>query len=238
MPVVLLHGVALNSVAWGPLPDRLGDVRTIAIDLPGHGFSDDLPRYDLAVVADMLQLLVAHLGVREPLVVGHSLGAVVATMYAARHPTRGVVNIDQFLRVAPLAAYVKANESNLKSDDFYGIMEDVKATFGLGVLEAGVHRLVDACWNPRPASVLGYWDLMFTVPGEAIEEQLVQMLRSIPCPYHTVLGSPVPEGYERWLHDVDPRIRLHTFSGAGHFPHLAEPDRFAALIRSLHHQTE
>jgi pimeloyl-ACP methyl ester carboxylesterase len=234
MPLVALHGVALNAVTWRPLQERLADdVRTIAIDLPGHGFSDDLDRYDFDDVVDRLRALLAHLGVERPLLVGHSLGAVIATAYAARYPARGVINVDQVLRVAPLAAYVKDNEGKLKSEGFYIIMEDVKSTFGLDALDDAARRLVDACWNPRPASVLGYWETMFAVPGEAIEDRLVGMLRSITVPYHAVLGSPVPDGYERWLSDIDPRIRLHAYAGAGHFPHLAEPDRFADLIRSL-----
>ena len=37
-PVVLLHGMTFDHTTWAPIVAKLGDdVRTVAIDLPGHG---------------------------------------------------------------------------------------------------------------------------------------------------------------------------------------------------------
>jgi pimeloyl-ACP methyl ester carboxylesterase len=37
-PVVLLHGLTFDRAAWAPIVRKLGEgVRTVAIDLPGHG---------------------------------------------------------------------------------------------------------------------------------------------------------------------------------------------------------
>jgi pimeloyl-ACP methyl ester carboxylesterase len=41
---------------------------------------------------------------RSLVVVGHSIGAVIATVYAARYPACGVVNVDQWLQVEPVAS--------------------------------------------------------------------------------------------------------------------------------------
>jgi pimeloyl-ACP methyl ester carboxylesterase len=40
LPLVLLHGVALNAAAWAPLFKALPGCRLLAVDLPGHGLSD------------------------------------------------------------------------------------------------------------------------------------------------------------------------------------------------------
>ena len=42
-PLVLLHGVSLSAAAWVPLFAELQGFRLLAVDLPGHGFSDPVP---------------------------------------------------------------------------------------------------------------------------------------------------------------------------------------------------
>jgi pimeloyl-ACP methyl ester carboxylesterase len=52
--------------------------------------------------------------VLSPVVVGHSIAAIVATAYAARHPTRGIINVDQPLQAAPFAAMVQSLADKLR----------------------------------------------------------------------------------------------------------------------------
>ena len=40
--VVLLHGVSESAAIWAPLFTKLGQVRLLAVDLPGHGLSDPI----------------------------------------------------------------------------------------------------------------------------------------------------------------------------------------------------
>ncbi len=83
-PIVLLHGFACSSQWWNPILPALNEThRVIRIDLVGHGGSEK-PRsgYEIdaqgAAVAEALNAL----GVRGATVVGHSLGALVATSLA------------------------------------------------------------------------------------------------------------------------------------------------------------
>lgn len=203
---------------------------TIAIDLPGHGFSADLERYDHAEVADRIHALVARLADAPPLVVGHSLGAAIATVYAGRHPVRGVVNVDQPLRVAGLVAVVQANAEALRSDGFYGFMDDLKGLFELGLLPEDARRLVARCWHPRPPSVLGYWDALLQRPAEDVDAGLESALRAVRAPYLAVHGTEPEPGYAAWLSACAPDAELVVFPGTGHFPHLARPAEFARLL--------
>ena len=88
-PVVALHGITANSLAFTALADALPHLDLYAPDLRGRAGSARLPGpYGLAAhVADTLGLL-DHLGRRQAVVIGHSMGAFVAALAAARHPER------------------------------------------------------------------------------------------------------------------------------------------------------
>jgi pimeloyl-ACP methyl ester carboxylesterase len=90
-PVLLLHGLAGSGRYWGADYDQLGrHGRLVVPDLLGFGAS---PRpasgYGPAEHADALAACLDELGADRPaLVVGHSLGALVALALAAHHPGR------------------------------------------------------------------------------------------------------------------------------------------------------
>jgi pimeloyl-ACP methyl ester carboxylesterase len=84
-PVLAIHGSAGHAYGLTALGERLApDVRFVAIDLRGHGFSDKPPTgYDLNDhVQDILQLI-ATLRLRRPVLLGHSIGGAIATFVAA-----------------------------------------------------------------------------------------------------------------------------------------------------------
>ncbi|MFF7300674.1 alpha/beta fold hydrolase [Streptomyces sp. NPDC008265] len=93
-PLLLLHGIGHHLQAWHPVADVLAaghDV--IAVDLPGFGASDPLPRgipYSLDSVAPALGALCAALGVERPHVAGNSLGGLLALEMGRRNLARSV----------------------------------------------------------------------------------------------------------------------------------------------------
>lgn len=88
--LVLIHGASGNTRDFTfALVDRLkADYRVIAFDRPGLGWSDDLgaPGTSPLVQADTLRAAAAELGVRNPIVLGHSYGGAVAMAWALRDP--------------------------------------------------------------------------------------------------------------------------------------------------------
>ncbi|MFD1007404.1 alpha/beta fold hydrolase [Oceanisphaera ostreae] len=90
-PVIALHGWLDNAASFTLLAHHLPHVRLIALDLAGHGFSDHRPvgqpYYIWDNVADV-QALVEHLALDEVVLLGHSLGAGVATLFAGAFPER------------------------------------------------------------------------------------------------------------------------------------------------------
>lgn len=91
-PLILIHGIGHHWQAWLPVMDRLAASRdVIAIDLPGFGVSPGLPDgvpYTAESLADAVEAFCAMLGVREPHVVGNSLGGYLALELASRGTVR------------------------------------------------------------------------------------------------------------------------------------------------------
>lgn len=88
-PCLLLHGFGHHGHVWQPLAQRLTATRPVyAPDLRGHGDSaaDPQARYGLeSLVADLLHC-VDTLGLPALHLAGHSLGARIALLFAARYP--------------------------------------------------------------------------------------------------------------------------------------------------------
>lgn len=88
--VVLLHGIGDSGATWEPLIVQLpDDLRIISVDLLGFGHSPAPTwlTYDMRVQARSVVMTLLRLGVRRPVVViGHSMGSLVAIEMARRYP--------------------------------------------------------------------------------------------------------------------------------------------------------
>jgi pimeloyl-ACP methyl ester carboxylesterase len=87
-PVLLLHAMGGSGRFMAPQLEALGRRRrTLAVDLRGHGGSDaPAGDYSTAILGDDVARLCAALELRRPVVVGHSMGGMVALELAARYP--------------------------------------------------------------------------------------------------------------------------------------------------------
>lgn len=90
-PVIALHGWLDNAASFTLLAQHLPRLRLIALDFAGHGFSDHLSGgqsyYSWDHVADVYALL-SELALKRVALLGHSLGAGVASLLAASFPER------------------------------------------------------------------------------------------------------------------------------------------------------
>jgi len=89
-PLVLLHGGLGSGEMFGPIIPALADHhRVIVPDLQGHGRTADIDRpIDTRLMADDIAVLIDHLGLDHPDVVGYSLGGGVAFFTASRYPAK------------------------------------------------------------------------------------------------------------------------------------------------------
>jgi pimeloyl-ACP methyl ester carboxylesterase len=86
-PVLVLHGLGGDHQGLTELAAALVGASVIIPDLPGYGTSAELTgEHSLAGYADFVERFRQHLGLRRFQLVGHSLGASIALVYAGRHP--------------------------------------------------------------------------------------------------------------------------------------------------------
>ena len=98
--VVLFHGMNFFAAAFRPTIAALRNegFRVIAVDRLGYGRSSKpLIHYNLHLPARNTKVLLDKLGITEAAIVGHSMGGMVATRFAATYPeiTTHVVMVNQ-----------------------------------------------------------------------------------------------------------------------------------------------
>jgi pimeloyl-ACP methyl ester carboxylesterase len=89
--LVMIHGIGLGPWFWEPWMDKLSErFRVLALSLPGHGEPPE--DAGLSEVIAGVESVISALP-EPPILVGHSMGALVAQILATRHPLRGLILI-------------------------------------------------------------------------------------------------------------------------------------------------
>lgn len=89
-PVICIHGITSNAYFFQAFADGLATNHQVyAYDLRGRGDSDKPAQgYSVPIhAADLLNLIEA-LGLERPIIIGHSLGALIALYFAAHYPEK------------------------------------------------------------------------------------------------------------------------------------------------------
>ncbi len=97
--IVLVHGIGMGHRVFRDLAEALGERAVVyAVDLPGFGDSPEPgSAHSMEVTGDLISAFVAELGLRDPLLVGHSMGTQVVVEAVVRHPETS----DRIVLVAP-----------------------------------------------------------------------------------------------------------------------------------------
>lgn len=117
-PALLLHGITSSARAWWRVAPALvaAGYHVYAIDMPGHGESDEMENSAIERIAGLVAQLMRRLALERPLLMGHSWGGATALTLASRAdaPELGrVALIDPVLDLTPedgeeaLIAFVK-----------------------------------------------------------------------------------------------------------------------------------
>jgi pimeloyl-ACP methyl ester carboxylesterase len=256
--ILLLHGIANSSQTWEQVAPQLSRRYTlIAPDLLGHGESAT-PRgdYSLGAHATGVRDLLTALGVEQVTVVGHSLGGGIAMQFAYQFPERcqrlvlvssgGLGReVHLLLRAAALpgADYVLPV---LTSSQLVGLGRRVGGLLRLARLPTGgdVEVLAEGFASLDNAgsrqAFLHTVRAVIEPGGQRVSAHDRLALASL-IPSLIVWGekdSIIPASHGAAAHDAMPGSRFEVFPGAGHLPHAAEPDRFAAILTDFCDGTE
>jgi pimeloyl-ACP methyl ester carboxylesterase len=88
--VVFIHGAGLDHSSFALQSRYFGyhGWNVLALDLPGHGRSAGPPLATIAAMADWVVEVLDHLSIEKAVLVGHSMGSLIALDAAARHAQR------------------------------------------------------------------------------------------------------------------------------------------------------
>ena len=91
--ILLLHGWGQNIEMMKLLGDNFSDrFRITILDFPGFGLSEEPSEsWTIKDFADMLDEFVKELGIKKPIIMGHSFGGRVAIRYSADHVVEKIV---------------------------------------------------------------------------------------------------------------------------------------------------
>jgi pimeloyl-ACP methyl ester carboxylesterase len=233
VPLLLLHGLTFDRTTWRPIIERLGnDVRTVAVDLPGHGETGGAARSLWEVAADV-HSLARELRIDRPIVVGHSMSGAIASIYGAWYPTLGVVNIDQPLDVRPFANLVRQLWPALNGPGFASTFQTFEQSMGLdNVPQPGRSQILEA-QAVRPDVVLGYWDELRRADANQMQTRIEKELGQISCPYLAVSGRRLSSAERNHMAAHVRELQITEWPGSGHFVHLVDAERFAERLREF-----
>lgn len=239
-PVVILHGLFGSSDNFGSIGRTLGaEFDMILVDERDHGRSPHTDRITYPLMAGDVHALVMKLGLKDIVLVGHSMGGKTAMTFAQRWPEllKQLVVIDIGPREYPIgdhAAIIKA----LGTSDPAGkeSRKEMEAHLSQYVPEPGVVQfLMKSLYWEKPGRLA--W--RFNVP--VLERDMDHILAAMgPETVHVptlfirggksgyILREDLPQLKEQF-----PDSRVETVPFAGHWVHAQAPDEVMDFIRSV-----
>jgi pimeloyl-ACP methyl ester carboxylesterase len=225
---VLLHGIACHREFMAPQVHHLrGAHRVVAVDLRGHGESDAPPHgYAISALADDVGWMCDELGIRSPVVIGHSLGGLVALELAAVRPelVEAVVMIDSVLlpggdrqeTIARLVAGIRGPHGGEVLHDYFQLFfsgADDPATRDW-ILDQAVAAPADVISSIWEESL--HWD-----DARALEHCRARLL---------YIDAGTPNSDLARAAALLPRLVIGRTIGSGHFSQLGSAPQVNAMI--------
>ncbi len=231
--LLLLHGIGSSATAWAGQIERLGaEFSCIAPDLPGYGESPDPRRPGLdAVVADVANVLdgqAAH-------VVGVSFGALTALALARSRPelVTSLVLSDATLGRAFLPADERErwlrHRERLADELATRSLERAAEIAGRNASPAVIEEIAMHMRRARPAGYIAVARAIAATEARPWLKGIAQPALILCGEDDRVTGMEV----SRTLVEQLPRATLVGIAGAGHAPHIEQPDRFAQAVREF-----
>lgn len=250
IPVLALHGWLDNAHSFVPMADTLSDLNVVALDWPGHGHSQHRhpsARYYVIEFMWDVHLAMNALGWESCHLVGHSLGAAVASVFAAAAPDR-VRSLCMIDALGPMANQASETTQQLRRSmtsmrggtarplKTYASIEDmIQARLANSDLSREAATLiVERSVQPTAGGYQWSYDpkLYWSSPVYFCEDQILDMFRHMETPTLSLSATPPTvvreEQYQNRLKAL--RGGKHELIEGGHHFHMEQPEAIAAQL--------
>jgi len=239
-PLVLVNGWTGDHGIFTPQMAHFGRTRrVVAVDLRGHGASDAPAQgYTMAGFADDIAWQCAQLGLKEPVMIGHSFGGAVVLELCGRHPelASGLVMID---------SVVMAREGLRDSPDLQRLLDGVAGANYRAVLTTNAWEI--GCGFDDPARRQMIYETYILPPCEKIPQHAAYAtIKNFALNYDSVPAAKackIPMAYisadvplvnmardlER-LQEICPQLVVAKTMLAGHFNTIEVADQVNAML--------
>ncbi len=231
--LVFVHGWTCDMTAWRyQVPVFAGKIRTILIDLPGHGQSDKPPiDYTMDIFAKAIDAVLKDAGVRKAVLVGHSMGTPVIRQYYRLFPkkTLGLVAVDGSLRqMISDPNQVQQFVGRFEGPDYKENIEKMFDSLFAPQAPADLRESVKAVSVATPQNVLVSAMKGMMDPGIWKDDPI-----AVPLMVINAKNPMWTEDYQAYVRKLSPKTRLETMEGVGHFLMMEKPEDFNKLLASF-----
>lgn len=238
-PLVFIHGLMCSGLFFARQVDHFADrYRVIVPDLRGHGESDKPPsRHTVAAYAEDMHALFTELEVERPVVVGWSMGSMIAYELLKSHGSdsvAGLVIVDQppsdfawpdyefgFFTPEVLDQTLEELQTNSAAliEMLAGLMLHDPAADELGWIRVEMQKVPEAI----AATIL----VSQTLKDYRAFLPEIQVPTLVAFGTDPKLSSPDAGAY---IADRVAKAKLELFEASSHAPFLEEPDRFNMVL--------
>lgn len=226
-PLLLIHGWGTRRSLFAPLIQATaGAHRVVAVDLRGYGQSDaPMQDYSVEAYADDVAWVASKLGLKRPVIIGHSLGGLVALEFGSRFDPKAVVILESPVAAPPaMAAAIQPALDRLETKDYQATATAV------------FEMMLGAHFNPTErAQMLSYAQglpqhvLSRTLRASVAYDSQSAAAR-LRCPVLYV-GTSTPFADVARFRQLCPQLVTGQLVGCGHYFPLEVPDQLNPMIR-------
>jgi pimeloyl-ACP methyl ester carboxylesterase len=236
LPLVLLHGIGSGAASWVQQFDVLGATRRVlAWDAPGYGASSPVAAaspvaQDYAVV---LKEWLDALGIERCVLVGHSLGAIIAGAFAAAHPRY----LAGLLLLSPAGGYgaAAAEVRDAKRDQRLAMLNELgpqgladKRSANMLSAHASDEARAWVRWNMSRVIPHGYAQATHLLANADLAGDLARYEGRVNVAVGAEDTITTPEACEKIA--LAGRTRLQIVPRAGHAGYIEAPAAYTAII--------
>lgn len=245
-PLVLLHGWTCHGGYFHPQFEGLADrFHLMAPDLPGHGTAMDAPELTIEAAADSVADLLTKRNLENVILVGWSMGAIVAWSLLQRFGQKriaGLVTIDMTAKVLNDEDWSLGTTDGLTAERNARVVTSMPLEWprfarhiSRTIFAEGAPETERNDWVRReiekndPVAMASMWQSLVSQDYRAFQKTMTLPTLLL----HGAESQIYTKDVGVWQRDTLPNAELVLMEGTGHAPHMERPDLFNEALATF-----